>query len=128
MFCCVYITQNIIVVLYFIYWRIVMIDESNTFERLKSSPCALPFFHPDYIPPTPEEVAMLIKISGLSQRQAALVTGVSSNSKGSPTIRRWKTDIHSSEHRSIPYAAWRLLLEFTGISTTEQVRAMLKKQ
>ncbi len=95
------------------------------FAKLKASPCALPFFHPNYRPPTPEEVAALIKISGLSQRQAALVVGVNSNPKGSPTIRRWKTRVEDKEHRTIPYAAWRLLLEFTGISSTEETRRTL---
>lgn len=103
----------------------VLTDDID-FEQLKASPCALPFFHPSYRPPTPEEVAALIKIAGLSQRQAALVTGVNSNPKGSPTIRRWKTNVNSSEHRAIPYAAWRLLLEFTGIASAEETRRMLK--
>lgn len=98
-----------------------------TLERLKASPSVLPYSHPDYEPPTPEEVSFVIAVAELSQRKAALVTGAQANVKGSATIRRWKTPSTSESHRPIPYAAWRLLLEYAGIASTDETRTAMSQ-
>ncbi|MCW9024070.1 MAG: hypothetical protein OQK73_05255 [Gammaproteobacteria bacterium] len=94
----------------------------------KNRPCALPYCHPDYVPPTPEEVAALTELAGWSQRETALIVGVNYNpKKGSTTVRKWKAPVSSPEHRAIPFAAWWLLLEAAGVVTTDDVILALKK-
>ena len=103
------------------------VDEINSLDQLKALPSTLPYCHPNYKSPTPSEVDAVIRLGGLSQRQAALVTGVRNTVKGSPTIRRWKSHKDSEQHREIPYAAWRLLLEYVGVASSEQTRKALSK-
>lgn len=94
--------------------------EPQSLEALRNRPCALPFYDPEYEPPTPGEVNALIKLVGWSQNQAAKIVGVTFNpKKGSTTIRKWRTRIESMEHRAIPYAAWRLMLVTAGQVKTE---------
>lgn len=88
------------------------IDRNDLAQR----PCARLFSDPEYVPPTPEEVDGLIKLMGWSQVDTAKIAGVNYDSKkGSPTVRRWRTSENNPEHRSIPYAAWRLMLLTAGI-------------
>lgn len=83
--------------------------------EIKKRPCSLPFSDEKYVPPTSEEVQLLIESAGWSQREAALIVGVNYTPKGgSPTIRRWKAIKSSSSHREIPYSSWRLLLITAG--------------
>lgn len=112
------------------YWRVLMSEplaEITSLEQLKALPSALPYCHPDYKAPTPQEVDAVIRLSGLSQRKAALVTGVRNTEKGSPTIRRWKAHEASDQHREIPYAAWRLLLEYAGVASVKQTQDAIEK-
>jgi len=102
-------------------------EDISSLDEMKLLPSSLPSCHPEYRPPTPEEVDALIKLAGWSQRHTALITGVNCNEKGSPTVRRWKTHAESKEHRAIPYGAWRLLLEYAEVATTEETREALKK-
>ncbi len=89
-------------------------------EAFTNRPCALPYCHPDYRPPTSEEVTALIKLAGWSQREVALIAGVSyTQGKGSATVRRWQAPVDKSEHRAIPYAAWFVLLEHAGVVTVD---------
>lgn len=103
------------------------LDDISTFVQIKALPSALPYCHPDYRAPTPKEVDAVIRWAGLSQRQAALVLGVRQTEKGSPTIRRWKSNEDSDQHREIPYAAWRLLLEYVGVVTVDEAREAMRK-
>lgn len=103
------------------------LPEIISLEQMKSLPSALPYCHPDYKSPTPQEVDAVIRLAGLSQRKAALLVGVRNTEKGSPTIRRWKAPKESDQHREIPYAAWRLLLEYSGISTVGDTLDALEK-
>ena len=85
----------------------------QTLEAFKNRSCSLPF-NQGYTPATPDEICSLIEIMGWSQNQVAMLTGVNFNpSKGSPTVRRWKTK--AGEHRQIPYSAWRLMLITAGV-------------
>ena len=59
------------------------------------------YTHPDYTPPTPDEVKALLKDMKLTGKEAAKILGVSSGR----TIRKW-----TGGTTKIPYAAWRLLL------------------
>lgn len=98
-----------------------------TIEQFKRLPCALPCAHPDYRPPTPDEVDLLTRLAGWSQRELALITGVRQSSKGSPTVRRWKTPVGDKEHRQIPAATWQYLLEYVGIESVKETKEVLKK-
>ncbi len=88
----------------------------SSLDAFKNLPCALPFWHQDYIPPEPGEVAALTELAGWSQNEAAKLVGVKFDPrKGSTTIRKWKTEKGSKEHRDIPYSAWRLMLLYAGV-------------
>ena len=60
----------------------------------------LPFGHPDYRPPTTDEIRALLRLGELSGSAAGLLLGVNGR-----TIRKW-----TGGEREIPYAAWRLLI------------------
>ncbi|MBU2708746.1 hypothetical protein KCM76_22325 [Zooshikella marina] len=84
-------------------------------QAFKNRPCCLPFSDENYLSPTAAEVGQLIKLAGWSQRQTAILVGVSWSKKGSTTVRKWKTPEGNDEHRKIPYSAWRLLLIYAGV-------------
>lgn len=105
-----------------IYKTNAAVTSVNGFRGL---PCSLPYCSDEYCPPTPEEVDSLIKLSGWSQREVALIAGVGHNDKGSTTVRKWKTK-NGAEARSIPYAAWRQMLEVAGVVTVDEVREELR--
>ncbi len=87
-----------------------------TLEAFKNRPCALHFNHQGYQPPTPQEVARLLELAGWSQNKTAQLVGVSWNpSKGSSTVRKWKAPSDKKDARPINYAAWRLLLLYSGV-------------
>jgi hypothetical protein len=91
------------------------IDKDNIeIELLKSSSIKL-FSDPLYQAPTSSEVVKMAQYLGLSQRKLANLVGVHSNDKGSSTIRKWKAPEDKTEHRPIPYAAWRLMLIEAGL-------------
>jgi hypothetical protein len=92
----------------------------KTIQAFRNRPCTLVGWDPDYRPPTPEELTSLINLAGWSQTQVAKITGVSYSQKGSTTVRKWRTPRGDSEHREIPYSAWRLLLEYAGVVTVEE--------
>lgn len=98
---------------------------AQTIDAFQNRPCALPAWDPGYKPPEPEEVDALIKVAGWSQRKAAMIVGVDYNEKGSTAIRKWRTPRlkpngqPNTEHRQIPYSAWRLMLEYAGVVTVE---------
>ncbi len=90
----------------------------RTLEAFRNHPSAKPFAE-GYEPPDGGTVAALIDVMGWSQNQVAMLVGANYNpKKGSPTVRRWKTD--SDEHRQISYAAWRLLLVAAGVVDIRQ--------
>ncbi len=92
----------------------------KTLAAFQNHACALPYSDPNYKPPTPEEVAALIRLAGWSQSETAKLVGVSYNpKKGSSTIRKWEATPHSKEYRAINYAAWRLMLLYTGVVNIE---------
>jgi DNA-binding transcriptional regulator YiaG len=86
----------------------------------KNRRCGLGIEHPEYEPPTPEEVKALRKLIGLSQVGLAKLTGVSWNDKGSSAVRKWET-LSGKECRAISAAAWQLLLIKAGLIKIEPV-------
>lgn len=96
-----------------------------TIEAFRNLDCTKPFCTGEYVPPTPNQVKALIDFTGWSQRKVALIAGVSSNSKGSTAVRKWKTE-NGNETRAIPYAVWRQLLECAGVVTLEETLLALE--
>ncbi len=86
----------------------------STLQAFKNLPCALPYDHEHFVPPSPGQVAALIELTGWSQNQVAKICGVNYGPKGSTAVRKWKT-VTGSESRAIPYAAWRLLLLHSNV-------------
>lgn len=85
-------------------------------QQFQDLPCALRFVDDGFRLPTAAEVDALVKAVGWSQNDVAKLVGVSFNpEKGSPTVRRWRTDEQYAEHRPIPYSAWRLMLIAAGV-------------
>lgn len=68
--------------------------------------CYLPFCDPGYTHPTPDEVRSLTRRLGMSGSEVANFTGMSNGR----TVRKWIAPTDSANARSIPYAAWRLLV------------------
>ena len=88
----------------------------ESLAAFKQRRCVLPFSHPDYRSPTPDEIDRLIKLAGWSQNDAAKLLGVTFNpKKGSSTIRKWRAHPDSKDYRVMPYAAWRLALLYAGV-------------
>lgn len=86
---------------------------SNTIDiqAFSQLPCAQTKDSEHYRAPTPEEVKKLRNYLGMSQTACARFTGVSYNpEKGSTTVRKWETPVENRNHKTIPYAVWRLLL------------------
>ena len=69
-------------------------------EKVRATALLL-YTDPEYTPPTPAEVRMLLKDMELTGKRAAEIVGVSSGR----TIRKW-----TGGTTVIPYSAWRLLL------------------
>lgn len=68
-------------------------------------------FYEDFVQPTPEQIKALRIHLGLSQIALAEIVGATYKiGKGSTTVRKWETEEGKTEHRKIPYSAWRLLL------------------
>lgn len=101
-------------------------DAEITIDALKNSPSTLPYGDPDYRAPTREELQTLREFAELSQRKIAIITGVRYTEDGSPLVRRWFLDTNSQNYRPIPYSAWRLLLEYAGIVSTQDTQAFIK--
>jgi len=80
-----------------------------------------------YVPPTPEEIAQLIKLARWSQNDVAKLVGVSYNKKGSTTVRKWKTAMENVESRTIPYSTWRLLLACAGVINVDDDVSSLRQ-
>ncbi len=103
--------------------------DTVTRSAFKQRRCTLPIFHPEYIPPTPEEIQALITLGGWSQVQVAKLVGVGYKpNKGSTTVRRWRSPVDSPSYRQIPYAAWRLLLCYAHVVSIDADTAMMKTQ
>ncbi len=91
-----------------------------TLDAFSKRDCAR-LFDDDYVPPTPEEVAQLIRLAGWSQNDAAKKVGVTWHpKKGSSTIRKWKSAKAKEENRGIPYSAWRLMLLNAGVVSLDE--------
>lgn len=98
-------------------------------KAFSNRPCARPFNHPAYLPPSPEEVDQLIKLAGWSQISAAALVGVSYNQKkGSSTIRKWRAKPPSDDARAIPYSAWRLMLLYARVVSIDDGLAAICKE
>jgi len=82
---------------------------------LKQRACCHPISDHRYRSPTAHEIESLIQYAEWSQSEFAERVGVSTSCRGSSTIRRWKSDPGSNEHRTMPYSAWRLALYESGL-------------
>lgn len=99
-----------------------------TLNEMKGLACTFPICNEQYQPPTYDEINSLISGLGLSQRQVALITGARYNEKGSTIVRRWKAHPDNPDHRVMPYSAWRLLVEFAGLSDTDSTKQEFEKK
>lgn len=68
--------------------------------------CFLPYADEGYTAPTPAEIRTMIHRLDMSGAAVANFVGVSS----SRTVRKWQAE-DALNQASIPYAAWRLLVE-----------------
>lgn len=97
----------------------------DTLDDMKELPCMLPFSHPDYAPPSHVDLAELMRLGKLSNRDAGLLCGFVTNEKGCSTIVKAKRAPDRKDAKPLPYSAWRTLVEHVGLSTTEDAKACL---
>jgi len=71
----------------------------------------LPLNHPGYAPPTHFDVRKAKERSGMTGADLGAALGVDKR-----TIRRWAMDPREPHARTIPPAAWRLLLLVAGLA------------
>lgn len=87
-------------------------ENGPTLSEISRRPCARIFTDPLYAAPTHRDVRDLMEATGWQGNFVAAVTGVSS----SRVVRKWRANPEeTNEARSIPYAAWRLLLIEAGV-------------
>ena len=87
-------------------------------NSIKKSPAFYEFRAPEYQPPTPEEISMLIDYVGLSSAELGKELGISDGR----TVRRWK-----SGQAVMQYAPWRLLLAKAGLVKISKIAPGVKK-
>jgi DNA-binding transcriptional regulator YiaG len=97
-----------------------------TVEAFKNRPCGLGVEHPDFVLPTPQEIKSLRILMGFSQVDLAKLVGVSWNSKGASSVRKWET-IEGKEKRSISPSAWQLMLLKVGLVVIEPLNIFYEK-
>lgn len=73
-------------------------------------------------PPSSEEIREFMGIFDLNQEEVAILTGISIAS-----VKKWCLSSGTKEQRKIPYAAWRLLLIYSGMKvSTDSINEILK--
>lgn len=96
-----------------------------TVDAFKNRPCSLPACHPNFVQPTPEEVAALRVLLGFSREKLSLFGNVKLSSKGSGAVRKWETPLGSTENRPVNYGVWRMMLYAAGVaSIDDDLRAL----
>lgn len=78
---------------------------------LPANETLLLFAHPDYRPPTPDEIRAVIQLLGMTAEQIARLVGV----KDGRAVRRWLAPSNAKTHAQIDYAIWRLMLLAAGL-------------
>lgn len=78
-------------------------------ERIVIRPECLRPYEQNWLQPSGAEIRETLRLAGLSGSEAAKLLGLGPQS-GGRTIRRW-----ISEDSAIPYAAWALLCDFSGL-------------
>lgn len=69
--------------------------------------CLIPYASPGYTSPDKDEIREAIRLSGLTGSKVADLVGV----KSARTVRKWV-----GGEQPIPYAAWRLILQYIGLA------------
>lgn len=94
-----------------------------TVEAFKNRLCVLPKENENFALPSPDEVKSARHLLGLSQTGLAKFVGVSwSQLKGSPTVRKWETQVGKTEHRPMNYTAWRMMLIALGVVSQDDIK------
>ena len=65
----------------------------------------LPYDDPDYCQPDWMDIRAVVQLTGLTGSQLGRLVGVEPRG-----VRKWMSPPETSNHTSMPYAAWRLLL------------------
>ena len=86
-------------------------DVASDSISLPADVTLLLFAHPDYRPPTPEEIRTVMQLIGTTAEQLARLVGV----KDGRAVRRWLAPPTAKSHAQIDYAIWRLMLLEAGL-------------
>lgn len=85
-------------------------------------PYLTPFDHEDYVHPSPGIVKRLYEDLRLSPRRCALITGMTANVGQQANTQKWVLPVDDPKFTPIPYAAWRLLVAYAGLSDHRSIR------
>ena len=89
-------------------------------EAFRDRPCSLPKTHPDYLPPTTQEVKSLRNLLGFPQAMLGDFWGKSYHLKDCKAARHWETTIESKEHNPIDHCALQLMLLAAGVISIDE--------
>lgn len=98
-----------------------------TIEAFQNRPCSLPAAHPEFVPPTSQEVKSLRHLIGYSQKDLGLLGNKPVSPKGCSAVRKWEAIEESKEHRTMDYCLWRQMLYIAGIASIDDDVQALKK-
>lgn len=98
-----------------------------TLEAFQNRPCSLPASHPDYIPPTPQEIKSLRHLIGYSQADLGILGDKSVKAKGCSAVKKWESAVGTKEHRPMDYNLWRRMLYVAGITSIDDDIESLKQ-
>lgn len=74
-------------------------------------------YNQGWVQPTPDELRFIIDYANTVESAKKLTGSELGNLVGvdARTVRRWTAPIDAKNHRDIPYAAWRLLLQYIEV-------------
>lgn len=84
----------------------------SSLDEFKVLNCAKHHAAQEYEPPTPDQVRLLIKLTGWTQKDIGMMTGMQYSSKGCRMVSRWTSLTNPVQ---VPFLTWRYLLNCAGV-------------
>lgn len=89
-------------------------------DEFKKLDCCLPLHHENFRKPSPDEIKFLRSVLNLSQNQVGRYLGKNVTPKGCSAVRKWESNLNSSNYRAIEINAWRRLLYLIDVGNPKE--------